>query len=233
MSVFSEREFPLSLAPHEVVAVLRRKKTEHILPFSRQVANRSKECLACSSPPEEWELVQSPRMLRDAKYRCSCLCEDQIVELLDPRSLPQEGDILWVREPFAVIKERDETSGELTGRILYQADEDVRDVTTVRVVMKQGIKMFRAFSRIDLRITQVRLLRLHQISEESVSRQGILSYPESVLLPHKNENEDWSRSQRLFFRHWHQYVNSRPEGRWKSNPWVRSFQFQVSMIREN
>ena len=226
-------EFPLSLAPHEVRAVLRREKMEHILPLSRQAETRTKECVARTVVPERWEFIRKSKMLRDADWRCSCLCEDQIVELLDRRSLPQEGDLLWVREPFATIKERDEKSGLLSDRILYQADEDELDITAPRVVMKPGVKMFRTLSRIDLQITQVKLLRLHQVSEASIVRQGIFSYPDSVLRARRDEAKDWSQSQRLFFRHWHQYVNTRPEGRWKSNPWVRAIRFQISTIREN
>lgn len=88
------------------------------------------------------------------------------------RSKYQKGDILWVREKFSI-------HGHTTRHFIYRADvcgdHDLPDGCK----WKPSIHMPKAAARIFLKVTNVRVERLQQISEEDAVAEGIL-YLESM-----------------------------------------------------
>jgi hypothetical protein len=103
------------------------------------------------------------------------------------------GDRLWVRETFG---RRDD------GRVYFAADETLGQLLVDR--WKPSIHMPRAASRITLEITDVRVERLHAITEEGAKAEGARwtdfgqhTYEMSVdfgatYLPAKSQNAGWS-----------------------------------------
>ncbi len=131
----------------------------------------------------------------------------------DVRACPYgaPGDLLWVRETHYV-----ESSGYVDGsgrRILYRADGEAPTTWT------PSIHMPRWASRLTLRITDVRVERLQEISADDCRAEG---HP-----------TDWSRSPapevhddaaRDWYRDLWDSING--SGAWDANPWVWVVEFE-------
>lgn len=84
----------------------------------------------------------------------------------------QVGDVLWVKEAFALNNDIPVTD-RYSGNWIYRADYSAKDVD--RVIWKPSIHMPRAASRILLKITGIRVERLQCISDFEAKCEGIPS----------------------------------------------------------
>lgn len=142
----------------------------------------------------------------------------------------QVGDVLWVRETWTygrVVGESDEYGNsefwlEQTQKeedekcIFYKADMDdaIReDISFEDVIWKPSIFMPKEACRIFLRVTNVRVERLQNISEEDCLKEG---------MPIEEKGLD------VFLLWWMPLWNSTAkEGyKWGDNPWVFVYTFQ-------
>jgi hypothetical protein len=159
--------------------------------------------------------------------------DDDVVVESCPYGVP--GDRLWVRETW---KENQPPSGWI-----YRAtDESSLDPRDERP-WQPSIFMPRRASRITLELTEVRVQRLQEISEEDARAEGVLlpvrkvdethSVPLLCLTgaPSPSEfkpGQDWSLSD--YWRHafaigWNGRNGKRGYG-WDSNPWVWAISFR-------
>lgn len=156
------------------------------------------------------------------------------------------GDLLWVREAFAFTDAHDPA---FLGSVEYQADNKVAaiDVGPVTVEAPHGcdpqpfagpwkpsIHMPRWASRLTLRITDVRVERLQDISDEDARAEGVNrihhgdgEYYFSALRdePHP---ENWCYPTDAFREIW-ESLNG--EGSWEADPFVWALSF--SAIHKN
>jgi hypothetical protein len=109
------------------------------------------------------------------------------------------GDQLWVRESFSCS-----TIGDIPW---YWADGNPLDGDYEKP--KPSIHMPRWASRIDLKITNVRVERLQDISEEDAKAEGF------------KESDDYT-PKGAFKKTWDEIYNN-----WKQNPWVWVVEFEV------
>lgn len=134
------------------------------------------------------------------------------------------GDHLWVRECFSAWWSRD--TGKRTHVLGYRADIDpadwdgfgVDDPWWLNAKWEPSIHMPRAFSRIALEITDVRVERLHSISEADAAAEGlkqsaIESFAKATVRPGA-----------FAFRDLWMSVYSADS--WESNPWVWAITFK-------
>ena len=138
------KERPILFSAPMVRAILDDRKTQ-----TRRVKGISllNEC------PNEWALCgQFP----NGEYEFACRGFSTFV------SCPygQIGDILWVRETFT----------ELDGHIFYRADDEAGHILAK---WKPSIFMPKSASRIKLRITNIRLEHLQDITESDAIAEGI------------------------------------------------------------
>lgn len=136
----------------------------------------------------------------------------------------EPGELLWVREAFAWISDcrhNDPGARALADGAFYRADELVDCGDIVR--WRPSIHMPRWASRITLRITDVRVERLNEISEEDCLAEGIERLP---------EHQHWRawrgagepRAPGLIpyyvaqYRDLWEHINGL--GSWAENPWV-------------
>ena len=112
----------------------------------------------------------------------------------------QVGDRLWVRETFCCHS---------TQGIVYKAD-----FPDSPLLWKPSIHLFRADSRIDLEITDIRVERLQEITEEDAEAEGI-----SMILGNMDRP-----SRRWHFKHLWNSLNAKYP--WESNPWVWVISFK-------
>lgn len=94
----------------------------------------------------------------------------------------QPGDVLWVRETYAEPHLHDGFEDD------YYYRADCSDFARKKYVSKwkPSIHMPRSASRLFLRITSVRVERLHEINVQDAKREGILSWTEGTEVRYKN-----------------------------------------------
>ena len=148
------------------------------------------------------------------------------------------GDLLWVRETWAPLDactHADPGTAALTARGFYRADYpvDCGDVSRWR----PSIHMPRWASRLTLRVTDVRVQRVQEISEKDAIAEGCRPFfdaanPDKVPCPNggtmdmsplKGPVDD--------FRNLWDSLNAKRGYGWDENPWVAAYTFEV--IRQN
>lgn len=137
-----------------------------------------------------------------------------------------KGNRLWVREAWRTEKDLDaERPIDLCAAahiVAYEADSP--DERWGR--LRPSIHMPRWISRMTLTITEVRVQRLQDISEEDAIAEGCGQYSSSTPL-YEAFNPDRKGSYREGFRElWNNLNADRGHG-WNSNPWVAAYTFTV------
>lgn len=144
-------------------------------------------------------IPQNPTWDRDRQIKC-------------PYGKP--GDLLWVRETWCHTGHGVWTIATArmasSGRPIYRAEGE-----RIEVKWWPAIHMPREFSRLSLRITDVRVQRLAEISAADAWAEGV------TMSPDADPRHDFSRL-------W-QSING-PES-WYANPWVWALTFEV--IKQN
>jgi hypothetical protein len=138
----------------------------------------------------------------------------------------QQGDLLWVREPWNTSPPLTEPDGPVglqsasELRIIYQADLDGRaDDTHPYQVWIPGRAMPRWASRFTLLIGKTRIERLQDIGEDDLSREGGMWREERLA--------EKAESERGRFAQWWDSIHPRDESHWNSNPLVWVLEFKV------
>lgn len=145
------------------------------------------------------------------------------------------GDLLWVREAFSYWHGR--TSADVGGSIWYWADGNPEDGDWTRP--KPSIHMPRWASRILLRVEELRVERLRDISEHDAQWEGMPkefrhSIAETVIkgamVAVVGRDEIIPNSFRGgFANHWDR--NAQPGFGWNDNPFVWVIRFKVLQKR--
>ncbi|WP_421565938.1 hypothetical protein [Ochrobactrum sp. EDr1-4] len=148
------------------------------------------------------------------------------------RPLAQAGDRLWVREACAIVGTVD------PGFVLYRADGyeaecerhgfDKPFPPEAEARWRPSIHMPRWASRITLEVIDVRVERLHDISEADAFAEGVTKVREAC---HVIRGFDYDLSGLChtsaitpFLKLWN-HING-PDA-WESNPWVAAYTFHV------
>lgn len=144
----------------------------------------------------------------------------------------QPGDILYVRETWQYLYELDgnEQIIEGTGKYYYAATDtipfdtyvDASGVTHERVPWKPSIHMPKEVARIWLKVTNVRVERLQEITAESALAEGTDKYI------HLNGKFDENAILTSFMGIWNSTIKKSDLDRygWDANPWVWVIEFE-------
>jgi hypothetical protein len=143
------------------------------------------------------------------------------ISVLDIRLPYITGDRLWVREAI------DKTSE--VGDVFYRADYEAAHGDRGKGLgWRPSIHMPRWASRLTLTVTDVRLQRLHDISEEDALAEGVESCMTTRGRMWKAYGEppnSWVESARLSFARLWETIHG-PDA-WNENPWVVALTFTV------
>lgn len=170
----------------------------------------------------------------------------QINDLVRPSPIRFDvGDRLWVREAHYLtddghyeravyaadedaVREHNKTMERLAGRI----DEKV---WRRHVKLRPSIHMPRWASRLTLTVTDVRVQRLQDISEEDAIAEGISVGKPMAEVPGSRGDiyhdgvtdpiDGWTRDPVEAYRHLWEYING--AGSWDANPFVAAYTFEV------
>lgn len=137
----------------------------------------------------------------------------------------QPGDVLWVREAWR----SDDFSPDDVSRTIYAADvpADVIQETRGIVRARPSIHMPRCRSRLTLRITDVRVQRLHDISTEDAIAEGV----EWTVPAIDASSARWVQNSVHIDRYARLWDEINGRGAWTTNPWIWALSFEV--IRKN
>lgn len=140
------------------------------------------------------------------------------------------GDLLWVRETWAIDAPLDQVKREYEdmmggiGHGPYFRADGVHENTGL--TWRPSVHMPKWASRILLEISAVRVERLHRIGEVSARLEGV--DPEWVVSVERGES--YQSYCAAFVRLWDTIYKRRGLG-WSSNPWVWVISFQVAARR--
>lgn len=119
------------------------------------------------------------------------------------------GDHLWVCENFWI----DKKTGEILG---YCADDEGKYSKNKTVEKMPSVYMSRSESRITLEITDIRVERLQDISEDDAQAEGLQGRIDGLELPSEQFKDLW--------------VSINGEQSWDKNPFVWVIEFKVLEI---
>jgi hypothetical protein len=121
--------------------------------------------------------------------------------------------------------------------LYYRADGEP-DFEGERAEWKPSIHMPRWASRLALEVTEVRVQRLQDISEEDARAEGLSSCPSRALpghllwrdygLPERDTFEWYLDPRKSFQTLWQSINGERPGCSWEANPWVWAVSFKVA-----
>lgn len=178
-------------------------------------------------------------MLEDRKTSTRRLIRDEWWRCLDPDDADDRaaavlqcpfgvaGDRLWVRETFSLDKDLDLVApGDvLDGSAVWYAADGLLRAGRRKCVSpddrgrkRPGIHMPRWASRITLEITDVRVQRLQDISEDDARAEGVT--PDADCLTNRCARPHVDR----FFDLWDE-INGKRAG-WRLNPWAWALTFR-------
>lgn len=164
---------------------------------------------------EEYNRIKG--LYRDSKNRLCAIfqCtapEDPTIEEVHARYQP--GDILWVRETW--------TPGP-DGSYIYKASVECPDAW--RGTWRPSIHMPRKAARIFLKVTDVRVERLRDITDQKSEKEGILRVREHE---YKGQEHTFYAPRAAFHEIWDSTVDPIYLGLygWEANPWVWVIEFE-------
>jgi hypothetical protein len=142
----------------------------------------------------------------------------------------EPGDLLWVRETFAF-------DNYLGGPVAYKATDELPPF----IKWKPSIHMPRWASRLTLRVTNVRVERVQEISEYDAIYEGVdvptcpgcgYTYWDCLLLGDHSLCPKPSPEKAVpYFRSLWDSINAKRGYGWEANPWVWVISFEV--IQQN
>lgn len=143
------------------------------------------------------------------------------------------GDLLWVRETWQQWPPQNRMLMEDRPRIYRATDEEPRgpfpewsNWSDGKFRWRPGIHMNRWASRLTLEVTDVRIQRLHEISEADARAEGCpVTWDGKPYDPPTPEQDSWQGYGRYSFCLLWSEINGKDS--WAANPWVAAISFIV------
>lgn len=161
--------------------------------------------------PDKCKNGAPEKLLKEKKLMFKPYCDMTDIELINTayKAPYQPGDILYVRETWKKAP---------NGYYYYEdwQRNDIADVTK----WKPSIHMPKEAARIWLKVTDVRVERLQEITSEQICREGV-----EVEYPHVLNGEE---KRYAFSTLWNSTVKKSDLDRygWNANPWVWVIEFE-------
>lgn len=150
------------------------------------------------------------------------------------------GDRLWVRETWAVNDDK-------YHRVIFKADEGTAKIGRPEFGRwKPSIHMPRCVSRINIGITDVRVEKLQEITEEGAKAEGLscvtkdgnlykYGIPDRDGLPGADDTgwpwQEWKVDPRQAYKKLWDAINEKRGYGWDANPWVWVVEFDLLEVK--
>lgn len=157
-----------------------------------------------------WDMPRTKEDM-EAGYPFAENADGDFVSVVDWCPYGRVGDRLWVREAFKIAENVTENGNPVP---IYKAG--CSQITSIRIKnWKSPLFMPRRLSRITLEITDIRVERVQDITEEDARAEGTTSPLRYVgALRHK-------------YKHLWDSLNAKRGYPWEKNPWVWVVSFKV------
>lgn len=168
--------------------------------------------------PDKCKNGMPEKFLKEKKYMFKPYCDMTDTELIKTSYNPpyQPGDILYVRETWS--------EGYEEGTYIYRASDKLAGLPTFKesskLIYHPSIHMPKEAARIWLKVTDVRVERLREITAEGIRNEGI-----SSMAVHAGDME-------IALKEWENLWNSTIKKSdldsygWEANPWVWVIEFE-------
>lgn len=168
--------------------------------------------------PDKCKNGMPEKFLKEKKYMFKPYCDMTDTELIKTSYNPpyQPGDILYVRETWS--------EGYEEGTYIYRASDKLAGLPTFKesskLIYHPSIHMPKEAARIWLKVTDVRVERLQEITSEQICREGV-----EVEYPHVLNGEE---KRYAFSTLWNSTIKKSDLDRygWDANPWVWIIEFE-------
>lgn len=141
---------------------------------------------------------------------------------LTPWAKHQIGDILYVRETW--------NYDEQANKPYYKADFDADTIKELGMKWKSSLFMPKKDARLFLKITNVRVERLQDISEEDAIAEGIKrigdAWEDYDFKDNSKYNYRYLRAIDSYKSLWNSINKKEPEKQWEANPYVFVYEFE-------
>ena len=133
------------------------------------------------------------------------------------------GDILWVKETW---QESECFDFAIKDEYVYKANEDQEDFANeFGVHWKSSVCMPRAAARLFLKVKDIRVERLQDITEQDILAEGTPFDREIYEMPCNIQNAGATYLAGCFMRIWDS-INAKRGYGWDLNPWVWVIEFE-------
>ena len=168
--------------------------------------------------PDKCKNGTPEEFLKEKKHMFKPYCDMTDTELIKTSYNPpyQPGDILYVRETWS--------EGYEEGTYIYRASDKLAGLPTFKesskLIYHPSIHMPKEAARIWLKVTDVRVERLQEITSEQICREGV-----EVEYPHVLNGEE---KRYAFSTLWNSTIKKSDLDRygWDANPWVWIIEFE-------
>lgn len=169
--------------------------------------------------PDKCKNGAPEEFLKEKKLMFKPYCDMTDIELINTayKASYQPGDILYVRETWS--------EGYEEGTYIYRASDKLADLPTFKesskLIYHPSIHMPKEATRIWLRVTDVRVERLQEITSEQIYREGV-----EVEYPHVLNGEE---KRYAFSTLWDSTIKKADLDRYgfDANPWVWVIEFEM------
>lgn len=215
---------PILFNTEMVLAILEGRKscTRRIVKPQQLIGMLPDKCK--NGAPEEF--------LKEKKLMFKPYCDMTGIELINTayKAPYQPGDILYVRETWCALPVNE--AGHIRGHstYYYRADGDLRP-SGWRGKWRPSIHMPKDAARIWLKVTNVRVERLQEITDEQAKREGIQYYECPTGFTWKQETDMhncYTTPIGAMQALWNSTIKKSDLDRygWDSNPWVWVIEFE-------
>ena len=223
------KEIPILFSTPMVQAILAGRKS---------ITRRTNGLDFVNESPETWSCEKEEREV--AFFFFNKQEEDYMVEIKCPYGQP--GDVLWVRETFMRMPREGFFNYKAHHPIFKYADDKIQLLKDFGLKWKPSIHMPKEAARIWLRVKNVRVERLQNISNEDAISEGVMGLGGTFIREHFKKYaeyyDEWEKNGKLnnerpplgphpiekFAALW-QSINGRES--WDANPWVWVVEFEV------
>lgn len=138
-----------------------------------------------------------------------------------PYGMP--GDVLWVREAFRKVAKRNDVTGKISYHFIHKAGFWNKDTKG----WKPSIHMPKEACRIRLKITDVRVERLQDISVNDAIQEGYKKFRSGSrnMTSSRIDQEHWEAGAMAWFIRLWKEING--DESWNENPWLWVVEFEV------
>lgn len=194
---------------------------EHPILFSTEMV----QAILTGRKTQTRRVVKSELIIEQAEFECgnrpNVIQSEPSLQYWTENSCPfgQVGDRIWVRETHAFIPKTAYRASNIDQIINPNDQETVAifkagfDLSQTGIKWKPSIHMPRWASRLQLEITNIRIERLNDISEDDAIAEGMIA------------DDDYC-AEEYFSKLWNE-INGWDEKGWNANPWVWVVEFKV------